>query len=153
MIPDAAMLVAHNLRPSRRLAAGCIVAAVSYFALVGVLGIAILIGGLMHAKIIQGSLMRAMQSYVLTPSLAMLDARHTANERTAFSNAVTILFFQMESASFNNSSNWWMRDTLERLIAAQKDRVILHQESAAFCSSVWSHTAAPDPAPAFMPAE
>lgn len=152
MIPDAAVLAVHNLRPARRLAAGCIIAAVSYLALVGALGMAVLVVGLMHAKIIQASLMRAMQPYVLAPSLTMLDARHTAGERAAFSNAVASLFSQMESASFNSPSNWWMRDTLERLIASQKDRVILPHESSAFCSSVWFHTAppvsSPDPSPA-----
>ena len=148
MIPDAAVLSVHNLRPSRRLAAGCIITAVSYLALVGALGMVVLVVGLLHKEIIQAGLMRTMQPYFLSPSLAMLDARHTADERAAFSNAVSSLFFQMESEPLDKPANRWMWDSFQYLLASHKDRVILHQESAAFCSSVWSHTSAPDPAPA-----
>ena len=148
MIPDAAMLVAHNLHPSKRLAMGCIVAVAAYLAMVAVLGMAVLAVGMMNSDVVQASLMRAMRPYVLAPSLAMLDARHTADERAAFSNAVAVLFDRMEAEPLSGPSNVWMRETLESLVAAQKDKVILQNESAAFCTTVWAHAAAPAAAPA-----
>ena len=140
MIPDAAVLVAHDLRTPRRTALGCIVTAVCYLLFIGVLGVVIIAIGLMNAGSIKPHLVRTMEPRVLAASCAALDTRHSSGERAAFSNAVSTLFVRMESIALSAQEDQWMLSALERLLAAQKDQVILPYESAAFCTSVWRHT-------------
>lgn len=144
MIPDAAVLVAHNQRPSKRLTAGCLISVIAYLAVVAVLGFAVLVVGCRNANVIRASVMGAMRPHALSSYMAMLDARVPADERAAFSNAFDAVLVHMQSASLASMSNTWFRDAVEHLVAAQKDKVILPQECAAFCTAVWARTTIPD---------
>lgn len=123
--------------PRRSSSTVWLAALVGYAVWLAVLAITLLVVACLHMGAIKLHLLGEARTYVLPACVANLDARHTASERLAFSNTVVQLFDCMESHALTDPTNQWMGSAFQQLAMAMNDRVILPDESAAFCTSVW----------------